>query len=271
MTLRQGSIKPPLDLDNVAKKEAIALGEALFANGEVALLWQCDKCHLDYPPGRVTKRFHKDPKAIPGLLGKIKGKHIEDTGASKEYKKLIKTPNLPEDYEKMTPWAKVKLLANANIGRSQLTRFLTLGAEMNAMQSAKGSLRSVTSGVASYWRFCQLLGRPSFPPTEDTAQLWSATFNPGKTFNQYIAHLQKASTLLKDPIDWLAPAIRCVSKGLENAQDPSFKFPNFIGAATILKLLTWVKGDSVTGQAYFLSFLFSLRVPCGTYGWVSFD
>ena len=142
-----------------------------------------------------------------------------------------------------------------------MTRFLTIGADLNILRSVKGSIRSVSSGVASYWRFCQLLARPSFPPTEDTALLWSATFRAVKTYNQYLARLQKASTLLRYPLDWLTPSVRCVGKGLKNAQDLPFKPPNFIGPEALLR---WAKLDSATGQAYYLSFLFSLRVPSET-------
>ena len=138
---------------------------------------------------------------------------------------MAETHGLPEDFDTYTPWAKVELLGSANLDRALLTRYLALGAEINVLRAVKMTLPSVRPGVKSYWRFCALLGRPSFPPTTDTAQLWSATFWAGKTFAQYIARLQKASILLGHPLEWLTPSAKSLSEGLRNAQDLIFKFP----------------------------------------------
>ena len=55
MSLTQGAIKTPLDLAQISKADVLSLDAALFAHGEVALFWQCAKCHLEYQTGRVTK------------------------------------------------------------------------------------------------------------------------------------------------------------------------------------------------------------------------
>ena len=70
-SMTQGNIKTPADLSNITKNQPNALGNALFAQGDVSLMRQCDKCHLEYPVGRVTKRFHSDPEALAKLLSKI--------------------------------------------------------------------------------------------------------------------------------------------------------------------------------------------------------
>ena len=132
------------------------------------------------------------------------------------------------------------------------------------MRSVKGSLPKVWSGIASYMRFCDLLGRPPFPPTAETVQLWGSTFNPGRAFSQYLAHRSKASILMNMDTDWLTPTMRRVARGLKNAQDLSFKFPNFTHSTELMDRLKFVKLASDTGNAYFLSYLFSLRVPSET-------
>ena len=197
-------------------------------------------------------------------MKKLKGKTIEETPSFKEFTRLAETLELPKNFDTFTPGARVKLLQTANVDRALLTRYLALGAEINILRTVKMSLPSVRSGVNSYQRFCALLGRPSFPPTTDTVQLWSATFKPGGTFADYLAHLQKASALMDHPLDWLTTGVRSISKGLKKAQDLSFKFPNFIQSADLLIILRWVKLDSQAGQAYFLSYLFGLRVPSET-------
>ena len=103
---------------------------------------------------------------------------------------------IPDNYDKLTPGAQVEALSGPAIDRKTLTRYLTLGADRDILRTARASLPVVRSGVAFYLRFCHLLARPYFPPTDDTVQLWSSTFNPGKTFNQYLYHLQMASTLM---------------------------------------------------------------------------
>ena len=135
---------------------------------------------------------------------------------------------------------------------------------MNILRTVESSLPSAHAGVASYDRFCKLADRPSFPPTEDTVKLRSTTFNPGKTFCQYLAHLQKASALLDHTTEWLTPTVRQLEKGRKNAQDLSSKFANFIKSTDLISLLTFLKLDSEMGHACFISFLYALRAPSET-------
>ena len=53
--LHQGTVKTPVDLIELDKKQAFALDLALFARGTVVTLWQCAKCQFEYPTGRTTK------------------------------------------------------------------------------------------------------------------------------------------------------------------------------------------------------------------------
>ena len=55
-----------------------------------------------------------------------------------------------------------------------------------------------------------------------------------------------------------------MSKGLKNAQDLSFKFPNFIQTDALLTLLRYTKVDTAVGQLFYISYLFALRVPSET-------
>ena len=87
---------------------------------------------------------------------------------------------------------------------------------------------------------------------------------PRGAFAQYLAHVMKASILLRQPTDWLTPAVRSVSRGLRNAQDLPFKFQNYTMAADLLRLFQVSNLSSEFAQAAFVSFLFLLRVPSGT-------
>ena len=141
---------------------------------------------------------------------------------------------------------------------------LASGAGLNIIRPARRALPSVRPGINRYIRLCSLINRPAMPPKAEAAQLRRATFNTGKTFNQYQSHLQKATILLNQRLDWLTPTIRGISKGRRNAHDVSCKFPNFIRSADLLQILEWAKLDNSQGREYFISHLFSLRVPSET-------
>ena len=262
--LPQGVIKTPLDLAALSKKEALVLDRSLFTDGTTLSLWQCAKCQFEFPTNRTTQRFSRDPKVATKLIQKIKGKTLEDTEISREIRDLAEQMGLPDNYDKLTPGAKVRALSNSALDRTMLTRFLTLGAELNILRAVKGSLPAVRSGINSYFRFCDLMARQPFPPTEDSVQLWSATFRPGPTFGNYLTHLKKAATLMNISTDWCTPAVTAMAKGLEKVMGRSFIFPNFIESADLLRVLRFVKVDTDLGQAFFLSYLFSLRVPSET-------
>ena len=112
----------------------------------------------------------------------------------------------PGLFRKLAPRAKVKLCARAGVDRSIPTRYLPIGADVDISGSVDASIPAVLSVVASYVRFCGLLGRPPFPPTTDAVGIRGATFNPSKTFSQYVAHLQKSAAILHISPAW--PPIR---------------------------------------------------------------
>lgn len=102
------------------------------------------------------------------------------------------------------------------------------------------------------------------PPRPRTQFSFGATFNPWNRFNRNLERLRKASVLLKRHLGWMAPEIRAIGKGIKNAHDIIFKFPDFIYSDSLLRLLGRVKVDSPRGLAYLLSYLFAIRVPSET-------
>ena len=103
-------------------------------------------------PHRIPTRasgqtFPHRPRGHSKPPGKDKRKQIEEAETSKEFRKITEAIDRPPDFDKRTPGAKVKLLTKANIDRPQLTRYLTLCAELNVLRAVKGSLPSVHSGV----------------------------------------------------------------------------------------------------------------------------
>ena len=99
------------------------------------------------------------------------------------------------------------------------------------------------------------------PPTEGSSLLLIATFAPGRTFKNYIAHLRKGCALLGAPSDWATKAVYSAADGLMKARKGTFKFPNFLFLADIFNLVEFLGWDREFALLAFISFLFSPRVP----------
>ena len=117
MKIAQGPIRTPLDLAQIDKKQAFALDQMVFPNGAITLLWQCAKCHMEFPTNRTARRFVRDPIVLPRLMDNLKGKSLEESGAHREFQNLAETIGLPPGYDKLTPGAKVKLLKGPGLTR----------------------------------------------------------------------------------------------------------------------------------------------------------
>lgn len=145
------------------------------------------------------------------MLQKIKGKEIEETSTAKEFQIASDAIGPPDDFDKLTPRARVKALSSAHIGRLALTRYLPIGAEINIPRAANASIPSVRSGVMSYLKFCDPMWRRSFPQPRIRCDCGMPHLTRG-AFKQYLAHLQKAATLLNHPMDFPAPSIRNIAQ-----------------------------------------------------------
>ena len=248
ITLDRAGILGPFELSSLTKSQVQAMETSLEGHGWITLLWQTVKCHFDSPSNSATARFHANPRTLPILLTKIRGKSIEDTDIRREYTRASAELGLPPNFDGLTPGAKVKALTDLRAEPTAILELLARGADLNIMRTVKSSLPEVRSGINSYIRFCTLVDRPVFSPTAATVLLWSTTFNPGKTFGQYSAHLQKATLLLNQPLDWLTPQVRATSKGLKNSQDLGFKFPNFLRSDDLITISGWTKLDTLRAK-----------------------
>ena len=132
--------------------------------------------------------------------------------------------------------------------------------DLNILRQVRYSLPAVAAGIERYARFCDLLKKPYFPPTEDTVLKWSAVFKPGKAFSLYVSRLLKACQLLCCDTSWNTQAVRGAAAGLKNDQVVNFKPRTFISS---LQLRTLLGADWYLREIQaiaFLSFLFLLRM-----------
>ena len=71
-----------------------------------------------------------------------------------------------------------------------------------------------------FWAlFCDLTGRPHFPPREEGVPAWPSFFRAGSSFKIYVAHLGKASLLLGVSTTWKSKAVLTAGRGLAKPGD----------------------------------------------------
>ena len=69
--------------------------------------------------------------------------------------------------------------------------------------------------------FCDLTGRPRFPPMEGAASAWSSVFGAGRSPKIYVAHPEKARPLMGVPTSWKSKAVQTAVFGMARAGDRS--------------------------------------------------
>ena len=116
--LASGAVKSPMGLSEQPKAHAFALDQAVHGSGLIDLLWQCAKCHFEFPTGRAAQRFHRDSDAIPRLLGEIHGMLLQDTQTFKDYSRLRRDLGRPGDFDLWAPGERSSYCAPSPTGRA---------------------------------------------------------------------------------------------------------------------------------------------------------
>ena len=171
---------------------------------------------------------------------------------------------MPKTFPNLGPAAKLNKLRQASVNQFKIRRFFRTASQQNALTGIRQVFGSFASAIRCYYSFCELRGCEPFPARSSTAIEWSAIFNPGATFGNYVNYLKKACFFPNYPIDWATPALTNVSKGLKLEGKRKFRFPNFIDSSLLVKILQFENNSSDFAIARYLSFLFALRVPSET-------
>ena len=263
-SLETYGIQSPLELALFTKTNMMTTAATIGGPSGFESIWMATRCFVeeaelvDWGTAMIPAQSAAD--LIPDLRSKV----LDDAPISRKRGEIAALIGLPENFDELKPSAKTTALATCGAPDHLVTDFLDLSARINVLRSVKGSLRCVASGLNSYLRFCALLLIPAFPVTPASARRWSAVFHPGKTYAQYVSHLRKACILLQHPTSWFTEEIKTISKGLRNAQDKTFVFPNFLGAADVLRIIRYEGQLAPMAVVAYLSYLFSLRVPSET-------
>ena len=159
------------------------------------------------------------------------------------------------------PCDRIKLLRATRVPQDKILQYCTSGMRRNAIRPIQISLPCFASAVRCFFSFCELISAPAFPVSERKALLWSAIFNAGRTYGNYLNFIRKACFYLSLPTDWYTPAVVNASKGLTAAGKGKFRCPNFIRSEIALKVISAESPPSQFAQLAFCAFLFALRVP----------
>ena len=254
-------IDNPLDLGELNFQEVVSIDDSQGAKGNIILLWQSCLCWKEKNPKGSSKVRERMDEDVNKMIMTLRKDNLSETRYFKEWLRLRRIIGLDDSYNDFLPNARVRALANSGVDKATIEDFLRLGTKINFLRSVAGSLRCVSSGIHSYISFCVLIGRPFFPPSEDTILLWGSTFKPGRTFRNYLSHLRKACLLTGSDFQWDTSAVHAVARGLRSAQRIPFKFPNFIYAQDLFTIINSSGWRSEFAQLCFTAYLFSLRIP----------
>ena len=143
----------------------------------------------------------------------IRRESIRDTDTVREYELMRMEYPHPSGFDDFPAPARRCALSLTGVGQFRAHKFLELGARRNTLRAIVGSLRPAASGMQTYLNICRLLGRYPVAVGADTVLLRSTMFRVGGIFGQYIAHVMKASILLRQPTDWRTSDIKSAPMG----------------------------------------------------------
>ena len=167
----------------------------------------------------------------------------------------------PGCFGRLGPAQEIGVLKQLKTRQAQVRRFIKDNTQRNLLKQVRGSLPSVVSALNCYLQFRQLVAEDPFPAKERRAMERISVFNDTDTYHNYTQHMQKVCFFLGMSTDWYTPAVKHVAKGLKRRQDISSKFPNYVRARLLLRLIRSGPIQSEFAQACLIRFLFSFRVP----------
>lgn len=212
------------------------------------------------------------PKGLTGppiaqthaICQQMREKAIDETPLTVETERQKKALEIPDNSDRRTPASKTLELQNCGAMEEPVALLFDIQTKLNVIRSAQRPRRSVSSGIASYIRFCHIIEMTPFPVLPHTVKRWSPTCNPGKTFGLCFNHVRKASILLSSHGNWATTEIRTIAKGLRIAQDRSYDCPNFVHSADIMRIVDNEANFATFARIDSLSYAFPLRVPSET-------
>ena len=223
-------------------------------------LWQAVRLEFASAKG-VTPFTLKFRSENFSLVGALKAKNVQESEFGNELESATLDLQLPENFSKLGPKARIIALQNVVPESQALYRFLSIGAQANILEQVRLTLPAVSSGISCYLSFCSLLAVAPFPPSTECVARRSAVSPPGKTFSLYLGHLAKACFLLGFDLSWKNEFINSIAKGLKNKPSERAKFHNSLEPSTLDRIIRHETWGSEFARLCYVTYLFMLRLP----------
>ena len=178
-------------------------------------LWQAVRIEFAMAKGvtPLTLQFRANNFS---LVTALRAQNVETSGFGAEFEESMRQLDLPDNFRRLGPKARIIALQNITFDSQQLLRFLSAGVQVGILEQVRLPLPSAASGVGCYLSFCSLLAIAPFPPTSETVARRSTVFAPGKTYSIYLGHLAKACQLMGIDCSWRYDTVLAAAKGLRN-------------------------------------------------------
>lgn len=144
----------------------------------VASLWKAARMISDRNAKNAANARISPQQAL--LAQSIRGIDISDYAFSRQHVRYRTALGVPGVFSETSPASKIRDLAREAHQVEFIAKFLEAGAKVKVLTQVSDTLDSVSSGIARYIAFCDLLGAEYFPPASYRLRKWSAFPAPVK-------------------------------------------------------------------------------------------
>ena len=137
----------------------------------------------------------------------LAGAVTSDSAGSSEFGRSV-APRFAEpgltmgECDSMGQRAEFRKVAESACSIEHIAPFAQAGAQLNVLKNRDSTLRAAASGMRRWAFFCDLAGRPHFPPTGEGVLAWPSFFGAGRSFRICAARPEEACLLLGVSTTW---------------------------------------------------------------------
>ena len=129
---------------------------------------------------------------------------------------------LAEECEFPGPTTELRKVAENAISIDQVSKFAQAGAKLAVLRNCGASFHPAASGIRCWGTFCYTACRPHFPPSEGGVLAWPSSFATRRSFQIYVAHLERPRIHLGLSAAWKPKAVISAGCGLAKSGGKSF-------------------------------------------------
>ena len=230
-------------------------------NTQTRLLWQASIVAFPEPSTKQASHLAGASFCAETFLSTLKAAGLKSPRATTKVTLACERLRLNATFSKFGPSSKLKILREAGTPLTTANSFFRCASQLNSVRGIQFNYRSFCSATRLYFSFCEIKNARPYPAREQVVLQRGSLSKPGATYGSYINFLRKACFYLGEPTDWLSPAVINVIKSLRLTGETNFRFPNFLGSSSVLKIIRHESPQGGFGHLDYLAYLFALRVP----------